>query len=290
MNAPENSVVAAPRPDLDSAAPRFSIVIPVLNRVDVIDRCLRNLLDQRGSSFELIVIDGGSTDGTVDVIRHHAPALAHWESKRDEGIYHAWNKGLTRARGTWIGFIGADDRFATDDLLATLADTVATLPPEVTIIYPHALYVDDEGLTHGESGTAWHVAKPRLFQGMMTVPPGVFYRRDVFERTGLFDTSFRICGDFDMVLREAQTHEARYVDSASVIVGVGGVSWHIGNRLRIMEETRASLRKNGITGVPWAWYLAYLRMTPAYLRTRRSMGRILRRLGLLPARNRQGAA
>ncbi len=272
--------MTANEPAPDRAVPQFSIVIPVLNRVDVIDRCLRNLLDQRGASFELIVIDGGSADGTVDIVRRHAHALAYWESKRDEGIYHAWNKGLAHARGQWIGFVGADDRFENDDVLATMANVIATLPAEVTIVYPHALYEDDEGEIHGESGTAWDIAKPRLFQGMMTVPPGVFHRRDVFDRNGAFDTSFRICGDFDMILREARTHEARYVDRASMIVGTGGLSWKTENRLRIMAETRASLRKNGITGVPWKWYLAYLRMTPAYLHTRRWMGRLLRRLGL----------
>ena len=123
------------------------------------------------------------------------------------------------------------------------------------------------------------------FSGNDDRPAGVFYRRDVFERNGLFDTAFRICGDFDMVLREARTHDAEYIDSVTMIVGIGGVSWKTENKTRIMAETRTSLRKNGIKGVPWQWYVAYLKMTPAYTQTRRRIGRLLRRLRLLAPKN-----
>ena len=267
-------------PYQERSVPQFSIVLPVLNRADVIKSCLESLLGQRGPSFEVIVIDGGSTDGTVDTIQGYSDSLAYWESKRDEGIYHAWNKGLKHAKGRWIGFLGADDRFASDDVLAKMADVVALLPRHVSVIYPHAIYMDDKGVAHEESGMAWKSARGRLFQGVMTVPPGVFYRRDVFERNGGFDTAFKICGDFDMVLREARTHDAQYIDSVSMIVGIGGVSWKTENKMRIMTETRASLRKNGIKGVPWHWYVTYLKMTPASERLRKWVGPFLRRLGV----------
>lgn len=265
--------------------PMFSIVIPVLNRADVINRCLASLLAQRGPSFELIVMDGASTDGTLDAIQTHAHSLAYWESQRDEGIYDAWNKGLTHARGAWIGFLGADDTFATTGVLARMADAIAAAPPEVSIVYPRAVYADDKGVIHGESGSAWTSAKKRLFRGMMTVPPAVFYRRDVFERNGRFDTAFKICGDFDMVLREARTHEAEYVESATIVVGVGGVSWKPENKMTIMAETRASLKKNAIGSIPWEWYRAYLQVTPVYRDTRKWVARVLRRVGLLATKN-----
>jgi hypothetical protein len=87
-----------------------------------------------------------------------------------------------------------------------------------------------------------------------------------------------------MVLREAKTHQAEYVDSTSVIVGTGGISWKPESKKRIMRETREALRKNAIEGIPWEWHLANLRMIPAYTGTRRLAGRFLRRLGLLPAK------
>lgn len=270
-------------PLVAGARPHFSVVVPVLNRVDVIERCLDSLITQELASLEIVVIDGGSSDGTVEAIKKRSRFLAYWESKPDQGIYDAWNKGLQHTHGRWIGFMGADDRFASTQAIKRLGDAVAKLPTEVTIIYPRAVYVDERDTIYWEKGDAWNIEQPRLLQGTMAVPPGVFYRRDVFERNGSFDTAFRICGDFDMVLRETMSHEASLVDSVSMLVGAGGISWKFRNKVRILKETRASLLKNN-QKVPWGWRAAYFGwwIDPV----KQQLGRLLRHIGILPARRR----
>src|SRR5437588_11520414 len=89
--------------------PLLSIVIGVLNNAATLGRCIESVLAQDYKNRELIVIDGGSTDGSLEIVREHAAKLAYWESKPDRGGYHAFNKGLQKASGEWIYFLGSDD-------------------------------------------------------------------------------------------------------------------------------------------------------------------------------------
>src|SRR5690348_14220883 len=97
--------------------PRVSLIIAVYNGASTIVKCLNSVAAQTYGSRELIVIDGGSTDGTVDILRCNADQLSYWISEPDTGVYNAWNKGLARARGEWIAFLGADDYLWTPDAL-----------------------------------------------------------------------------------------------------------------------------------------------------------------------------
>src|SRR5690606_34585060 len=91
------------------ALPRFSVVISVFNGAKTLQKCLDSVAGQTYAARELIVIDGGSTDGTQQILRHNAGRLAYWVSEPDRGTYHAWNKALAQASGDWSCFLGADD-------------------------------------------------------------------------------------------------------------------------------------------------------------------------------------
>ena len=93
----------------------ISVVISVLNGGATLEACLKSVFAQDYKSFEVIVIDGGSSDDTLDIIRRYSEQLYFSISEPDTGVYCAWNKALRVARGTWICFIGSDDRFATKD-------------------------------------------------------------------------------------------------------------------------------------------------------------------------------
>src|SRR3990170_1119466 len=107
---------------MSNLPPLFTIIVATLNSAHRLPRCIASFAGQTYPRRELIVMDGGSTDGTVDIIRTQGPAVAYWESSPDRGIYHAWNKALAHAHGEWICFLGADDYFWSPTSLSRVAE------------------------------------------------------------------------------------------------------------------------------------------------------------------------
>lgn len=121
--------------------PKITIITAVYNRVDKIEQCISSVVSQTYDNFEYIIIDGGSTDGTVDVIKKYDEQIAYWYSGPDSGIYDAWNKGLSRATGEYINFIGSDDA-----MLGTrvLENVVEKIKPEDDFICGNVMAVKEK--------------------------------------------------------------------------------------------------------------------------------------------------
>ncbi|MDA3897412.1 MAG: glycosyltransferase [Desulfobacteraceae bacterium] len=96
---------------MHQAKPKISIIVVVFNGAQTLERCLYSVVHQIYPCKELIIMDGGSTDGSVELLKRYDSQIKYWESKPDRGIYHAWNKALEHAEGEWICFIGSDDFF-----------------------------------------------------------------------------------------------------------------------------------------------------------------------------------
>ena len=148
-----------------------------------------SVLEQTHPDVEYIVIDGGSTDGSVDIIRKYADRLAYWVSESDRGIYDAMNKGIAHATGQYLNFMNAGDRFASPDVLAQVADT----NPTATILYGNTLY------KNYEKGTS-HVGLPRALSEMPRW--GVFCHQSalvdtVFHKQYAYDTQYKSLADYD---------------------------------------------------------------------------------------------
>ena len=101
-------------------APRLSIVIATWNAARTFEQCLLSITGQAFTDWELLVADGGSTDGTVDLIRKYEDRIAWWQSQRDGGIYDAWNQAIPHARGEYVCFLGADDAWVDDQALSLI--------------------------------------------------------------------------------------------------------------------------------------------------------------------------
>ncbi|MEO7337246.1 MAG: glycosyltransferase family 2 protein, partial [Caldimonas sp.] len=197
------------------------------------------------------VIDGGSTDGSLDLIEAHRARLAGFVSEPDGGIYDALNKGIARSTGDAVGFLHADDLYADDDVLARIA--AAFDDPAVDAIYGDLTYVDRTDTTkvirYWKAGAA---TREKLLRGWMPPHPTFYVRREVYDRLGGFDTRYRIAADYDCVVRFlfAGGVRAAYIPQLLVQMRVGGIS----NRsfrtmLRKSHEDLDIMRRHGLGNV-----------------------------------------
>lgn len=182
----------------EARGPLVSIVTVALNRAATIERTIESVLGQSHRPIEYIVIDGGSSDGTVDVLRRYGARIAHWQSEPDGGISDAFNKGLARATGALIGLINADDWLAPDQI----ATGVAALERSgAAFVFGDLVYHDaaGRGLFRIKGDPDYARAIER---GMPDVNhPTLLARREVYDRIGGFDPALRCAMDYDWLLR-----------------------------------------------------------------------------------------
>lgn len=230
-----------------SSSPVISIVVATYNNHTTLQQCIDSVVRQTYPHKELIVIDGGSSDGTVDLLKANQQAIAYWVSEPDRGIYHAWNKAVLRARGEWICFLGADDFIWDECVLARIAGQLVSLPPKIRVVYGQIMLLNGRGEQLYAVGGPWERLKKR-FQNSMCIPhPGMMHRRSLFEQYGGFDESFRIAGDYELLLRELKTADAVFVPEL-VTVGMRqgeGASSHPASTLQVLHETRRAQRMHG---------------------------------------------
>ena len=244
-----------------SNIPEVSIITAAYNAYASIEECLRSVAGQVGVKCEHIVIDGGSTDGTVEVLRGHASGLAYWCSGPDAGIADAMNKGLDHAIGKWVAFIHADDCLAGPDVLALALDEI---PESVDIAAFPVLFGAEPSrrLVRPRSiGRMTHLKMGMCHQGMLV-------RRELFQRVGMFDTSFKICMDYEHLIRALHRGASVFVADAPVLscMSDGGISsredWSMLCR-RLLEEKRihkkhaGTLLSQAVLPVYWWLYLSY---------------------------------
>jgi glycosyltransferase involved in cell wall biosynthesis len=238
--------------------PAITVVIAVLNKEALLSRCLKSIMCQSFSHYEFIVIDGGSSDGTVEIIQNNRENISYWESRPDRGVYHAWNKALEHAKGEWICFLGADDYFWDKNVLAKFLPHLEEAASEgKRIVYGKICKVDHNEKILSCLGKPWPRIGWLLRHGMILPHPGLMHHKSLFEVHGEFDESFRIAGDYDLLLRELRTNTAVFVDDL-VTVGsqVGGIS--DSNNLLAHREVARARRKNGLGFSP-IWHLINLR-------------------------------
>jgi glycosyltransferase involved in cell wall biosynthesis len=229
----------------------ISVITAVLNRAETLGESLRSVRDQTWDRVEHIVMDGGSTDGTLDVLQAHRGSLSSVVSEPDKGLYHALNKGIARASGDVIGFMHADDRFASPQVLARVAAAFAN--PAVTAVYGDLEYVHKRDWSRViRYWRAGPFDRAQLVHGWMPPHPTFYVRRHVYERFGGFDTRYRIAADYEHMLRLLWRGNIQpaYIPEVLVHMRTGGTSnKSLMNLLRKSREDYAAMRQNGVGGV-----------------------------------------
>lgn len=227
---------------------RISVVTAVLNRVDTLPECLASVAAQSHPDVEHVLVDGGSTDGTVGLLEAAAARSdrVRFTSEPDRGLYDAINKGLRRCTGEVIGILGADDVYADGEVLADVARCFERTGCEGT--YGDLVYVaaDDPSRVR----RYWRAGHGSFRRGWMPPHPTFFVRRSAYEALGGYDTSFRIAADYELMLRFALKGGVtlEYVPRVLVRMRLGGTSNRPGNLLRKSAEDVRAWRKNGLGG------------------------------------------
>jgi Glycosyl transferase family 2 len=243
-----------------TSSTRITVIVAVYNGASTIRQCIDSVANQSYPNRELIVMDGGSTDGTVEILKDNASKLSFWQSTPDKGIYDAWNKALKHSTGDWICFLGADDFFWNETVLARIEPHLRA-PEQSRVVYGRVAVINKRGEVSRYDGRPWEESK-QSFAHMMAIPhTGLFHHRSLFAEHGTFDDSFRIAADYEFLMRELRTRNALHVpDVITVGMRHGGVSHSPSHQARLLKEFEAVSRKHG-THAPFQWSKVRIKMT-----------------------------
>lgn len=202
----------------------ISIIIATYNAGKTLQKCLDSIAKQKSDDIELIVIDGASKDDTLEIVKRNSAIIDQYVSERDKGIYDAWNKGIARARGKWIQFIGADDVLL-DGAIGFYKQYLQSCDDveSYDIIFGRCWLVDETGRKIRKMGDPYDWNQFRRF---MRVSHGsALHNRKLFEEIGLFSLDFKICADYELLLRKKL--RAKYVDREIIAMQLGGMSYSV---------------------------------------------------------------
>ena len=227
---------------------KISVITVCYNSDKTIGHTLRSVREQTHSDVEHIIVDGGSQDNTLVVVKADGLHVAKVVSERDNGIYDAMNKGIALASGEIVGFINADDFYASPDSLATVAAAFAKSGADSC--YGDLCYVSQIDPT--QTVRYWRSSAFLLgsFEKSWCPPhPTFFVRRSVYQRLGGFDLSFKIAADFELMARylAASRISSHYIPEVLVKMRLGGTTNRsLSNILKQNVEIRRALSKNGL--------------------------------------------
>ncbi len=227
----------------------LTVVTSTFNAADALPYTIESLRGQAGCRFEWIVIDGVSTDGTVELLERNENIVDYWLSEPDTGIYDAWNKACLQAHGDWILFIGAGDEIAAPDVLATMARYLATVSPEILLVYGKLQYISPIGRQVVEEfAEPWESIRGRWELGRPALPPhpAVFHRHTLISGDAPFKASLRIAGDARLLLGAIQRHPPKFVPVLIDKMPIGGTSFRLDNALPMAREIESINREYGL--------------------------------------------
>jgi glycosyltransferase involved in cell wall biosynthesis len=227
---------------------KVSVITAVLNGLDAVERTVDSVVDQTYPNIEYIVVDGASTDGTSEYLQSRQHEFAALRSERDRGAYDAFNKGLSLATGDVVGYLNAGDVFTDRDVLARIMAVFGD--PEIGAVFGDVAMVRDVDVNQVVRRYSSGTFRPnRVKFGFMPAHPTLYMRRTVYASSGEYDSTFKIAGDYELVIRAFVKRRTgyRYIPEVLVRMPIGGLStrgWR--SKLLITSEMRRACAKNGV--------------------------------------------
>ncbi len=240
---------------------KVSIITVTYNSAKTISDAMESVLKQTYNDIEYIVVDGCSNDGTIDVIKSYEPKFngrLKWKSEKDKGIYDAMNKGVKMATGDIVGILNSDD-FMTDDTV--IERMVRLFPADVSAIYGDVHFVNPNNLKKHVRYYSGRIFRPWLIRfGFLPPHPSLYVRRELFEKYGYYDASYKISADYELIARLCCRYHVpmKYLHIDFVTMRTGGVStisYH--NRILGTREDRIACKQNRVKTNIFFIYLKY---------------------------------
>jgi glycosyltransferase involved in cell wall biosynthesis len=213
---------------------KLSVITVCLNDKTGLEKTVLSVLGQTYSNFEYIIIDGGSVDGSVDILQKFTQKLSYWVSEKDSGIYQAMNKGIQKAKGEYCLFLNAGDYFVSGNVLADVfnrMDNSDIIYGDMVLKEKHGKFIEKKShdkLTIRKmlTDTLWH--------------PVSFIRRDLFNKFGLYDETFKIAGDYDFFVKVIVAHKVKtkHLSIPICIFDATGLSSDPKNKSLLLKERR----------------------------------------------------
>ena len=227
---------------MESESPLVSIVMPSFNQVSYLETALRSVLEQDYPNVELIVIDGGSTDGSLEILKRYDDRLAHWQSRPDKGQADAINQGLRRSNGEFVAWLNSDDVY----LPEAIREAVEALQsnPDVGMVYADGYMVDAE-LKLLDRHTYPQVNLIDLLCFEVILQPAVFMRRQALEEIGLLNQFYNLILDHELWVRIASHYPLKHVSRFWCLERTHAAAKTIAQSDAFVDEARKL--------IDWAW-------------------------------------
>jgi len=234
--------------------PLFSIITVVYNGGRYLEETINSVINQTYDNVEFIIIDGGSTDNSLDILYRYDEQIDYWVSEPDEGIYDAWNKAISCHLGEWINFQGADDYLFSEDVLENVANKIIDGKYKVNIIYGDVVIINEQEMICEELISQWDKEK-FINEGIYFSHQGVFHNHNLFKTVGKFNPKLSIAGDYELLLRELKNNDPIYMQGIYIsAMRQGGVSGSDENSVTAIKQLKESQKENSVNSSPYKYY------------------------------------
>ena len=227
---------------------KVTIITVTYNSSKYLEDCINSVVHQNYNNIEHIIVDGGSTDGTVAIIKSYEPHIAKWVSEKDKGMYDAINKGMKMATGEVIGILNSDDILASDDIITEIANSF--IQHKVDSVYGDLTYVEQENLQkilRFWKGGSYN--RNRFLYGWMPAHPTFYVRKEIVDKLGGYESHYFTAADYEFMTRYLYRYRisAYYLPKLIVKMRIGGASnGNLFRRLRANRRDYLAMRKNQV--------------------------------------------
>jgi hypothetical protein len=242
-----------------SKRPLFTVVTAVFNGAERLESTILSVLSQGYIDVEHIIIDGGSTDGTLDILRKYERSIAYWVSEPDGGVYDAFNKACRFITGRWAIFLGAGDLFYEASVLTSMAEVVQNVSLETEIVYGKVCLSKSGQVPVEMFNSPWDQMRGRWSAGRPMLPhhQGVFHRDRILLVESPFDVTYKIAADSKLLYSSIQRAQPIFSDTIVASASVGGVSTDVRYSMTTAREVIRVNQEFGFTNYPHqCWFLS----------------------------------